>query len=278
MPNNDITKLLKLEGLNFETYEEKEEYIILNFSRKDERPNCPRCGSTKLHINDYRVHKATDLPINNKPVKLHILKQRYICAECKKTITGSLKNVLPRKQHTEKVILFIKEKLKKLTYKDCSKELNISSTTTMRLFKNSTNYKEQSEFPKVIHIDEFKGNSSKEKYQLAIVNGETGKIFDVLINRKQRDLKEYLQIPKGKPEIVVIDMWEPYYNAVKSLWPEVTVIADRFHYVRQINWCVRDVRLRIQKTHLEGNKLKKYWKLFMKNSSKLSGSIIFMVG
>jgi len=270
MPNNDITKLLKLEGLNFETYEEKEEYIILNFSRKDERPNCPRCGSTKLHINDYRIHKATDLPINNKPVKLHILKQRYICAECKKTITGSLKNVLPRKQHTEKVILFIKEKLKKLTYKDCSKELNISSTTTMRLFKNSTNYKEQSEFPKVIHIDEFKGNSSKEKYQLAIVNGETGKIFDVLINRKQRDLKEYLQIPKGKPEIVVIDMWEPYYNAVKSLWPEVTVIADRFHYVRQINWCVRDVRLRIQKTHLEGNKLKKYWKLFMKNSSKLS--------
>ena len=70
MPSNDITKLLKLEGLNFETYEEKEEYIILNFSREDERPNCPRCGSTKLHINDYRVHKATDLPINNKPVKI----------------------------------------------------------------------------------------------------------------------------------------------------------------------------------------------------------------
>ena len=74
----------------------------------------------------------------------------------------------------------------------------------MRLFKNSTNYKEPSEFPKVIHIDEFKGNSSKEKYQLVIVNGETGKIFDVLINRKQRDLKEYLQIPKGNPEIVDI--------------------------------------------------------------------------
>ena len=40
MPNNDITKLLKLKGVNFKTYEEKEEYIILNFSRKDERPNC----------------------------------------------------------------------------------------------------------------------------------------------------------------------------------------------------------------------------------------------
>ena len=93
MPSNDITKLLKLEGLNFETYEEKEKYIILNFSRKDERPNCPRCGSTNLHINDYRIHKATDLPINNKPVKLHILKPRYICDECKKTVTGSLKNV-----------------------------------------------------------------------------------------------------------------------------------------------------------------------------------------
>lgn len=270
MPTNDITKLLKLEGINFESSEEKEEYTLLNFTRKDERPNCPRCGSVNLHINDYRVHKVTDLPLNNKPVKIHILKQRYICNDCKKTVTGSLKNVLPRKQHTEKVIPFIKDKLKKLTYKDCSEELKISSTTIMRLFNQSTNYTEPTEFPKVIHIDEFKGNSSKEKYQLAIVNGETGKMFDVLCNRKQSDLKKYLQLPKGKPEIVVIDMWEPYYNAVKSLWPEVTVIADRFHYIRQVNWCVRDVRLRIQRTHSKGNKLKKYWKLFMKNSNKLS--------
>ena len=44
MPTNDITKLLKLEGINFESSEEKEEYTLLNFTRKDERPNCPRCG------------------------------------------------------------------------------------------------------------------------------------------------------------------------------------------------------------------------------------------
>ena len=226
MPTNDIIKLLKLEGLNFESSEEKEGYTVLNLSRIDERPNCPRCGSANLHINDYRIHKVTDLPINNKPVKIHILKQRYICNDCKKTVTGSLKNVMPRKQHTEKVIPFIKDKLKKITYKDCSEELKISSTTIMRLFKKSTNYTEPSEYPKVIHIDEFKGNTNKEQYQLAIVNGETGKMFDVLSNRKQSDLKKYLQLPTGRPEIVVIDMWEPYYNAVKSLWPEVTEQID----------------------------------------------------
>lgn len=270
MPTNDITKLLKFEGINFKSQEENEKSIVLHFVREDIRPVCPRCGSNKIHINDWRTHTAVDLPINNKPVKIHIAKQRYICVDCKKTVTGSLENIEPRKQHTNKVIPFIKEKAKVMTFKDCSKELSVSPTTAMRIFKKNTHYSEPASFPKILHIDEFKGNSNKEKYQLAIINGETKKVFDILENRKKKTLSDYLKKPTGKPEIVVIDMWEPYYTAVKNLWPEVVIVADRFHYIRQVNWCVRDVRLRIQKSHSDGKKLKTYWKLFMMNSSKLS--------
>ncbi len=270
MPTNDITKLLKFEGINFISQEENDKYIILSFVREDIRPVCPQCGSSKIHINDWRIHKATDLPINNKPVKIHIKKQRYICKDCNKTVTGSLKDIEPRKQHTNKVIPFIKEKVRFMTFKNCSQELSLSSTTTMRIFKKNTHYSEPTEFPKILHIDEFKGNSNKEKYQLAIINGETKKVFDILENRKQKTLLEYLKKPSGAPEIVVMDMWEPYYTAVKKLWPEAIIVADKFHYIRQVNWCVRDVRIRVQKSHPKGNKLKKYWKLFMMNSSKLS--------
>ena len=157
-----------------------------------------------------------------------------------------------------------------MTFTDCSKELSVSPTTAMRIFKKNTHYYEPTSFPKILHIDEFKGNSNKEKYQLAIINGETKKVFDILENRKQKTLSDYLKKPLGNPEIVVMDMWEPYYTAVKKLWPEAVIVADRFHYIRQVNWCVRDVRLRIQKSHSDGKKLKKYWKLFMMNSSKLS--------
>lgn len=270
MPINDITKLLKFEGINFVSQEEKEGYTLLHFVREDKRPICPKCGSNKMHINDWRIHEAVDLPLNNLPVKIRVKKQRYKCSICKKTVTGSLDNVEYRKQHTNKVIPFIKDKITFMTFKDCSKELSISPTTVMRIFKKNTTYYAPIECPKVLHIDEFKGNSNKEKYQLAIINGDTGKVFDILENRKQKTLSEYLKQPKGSPKIVVMDMWEPYYNVVKKLWPEAIIVADRFHYLRQVNWCVRDVRLRIQKIHKQGKKLKRYWKLFMMNSNSLS--------
>ena len=270
MPTNDITKLLNFKGVNYLSQEEKEGCIILHFIRDDKRPSCPSCGSNKMHINDWRIHEAVDLPINNLPVKIRVKKQRYICPLCRKTVTGSLENIEYRKQHTNKVIPFIKDKIRFMTFKDCSKEISISPTTAMRLFKKNTKYSAPIEIPKVLHIDEFKGNSNKEKYQLAIINGDTGKVFDILENRKQKTLSEYLKQPKGSPEIVVIDMWEPYYNVVKKLWSETIIVADRFHYLRQVNWCVRDVRLRIQKIHKQGKKLKKYWKLFMMNSNSLT--------
>lgn len=270
MPTNDITKLLKFKGIIFLSQEEKENHIILNFEREDMRPLCPSCNSNKMHINDWRIHEAVDLPINNIPVKIRVKKQRYICSLCRKTITGNLENIEYRKQYTSKVIPFIKDKVAFMTFKDCSKELSISPTTAMRLFKKNTSYSAPVEYPKVLHIDEFKGNSNKEKYQLAIINGNTGKVFDILENRKQKTLFDYLKQPMGSPEIVVMDMWEPYYNVVKKLWPETIIVADRFHYLRQVNWCVRDVRLKIQKTHKQGKKLKKYWKLFMMNNNCLT--------
>lgn len=142
MPTNDITKLLKFEGINFISQEETEEHIILHFVREDKRPVCPCCGNKKMHINDWRIHKAIDLPINNKSVRISIQKQRYICCECKKTVTGTLENIESRKQHTNKVIQYIRKKAEFMTFKDCSKELSLSTTTIMRIFKKSTHYSE----------------------------------------------------------------------------------------------------------------------------------------
>jgi transposase len=72
------------------------------------------------------------------------------------------------------------------------------------------------------------------------------------------------------PEICVIDMWLPFKRAIKKTWKDTIIIADKFHYVRQIQWAVKSIRIRVQEYSKKNKVLKKYWKLFATNVTKLS--------
>lgn len=270
MQTNNIINLLNFEGLNYIKSEEHEKNIVIHLKRIDKRPVCPKCGHENLHINEWRIHTVKDLPIHNKSVVLKIHKQRYKCPHCSKKITGSLDMVTKHKQHTDRIRSYVQERLKVINFKECSKEIGVSPTTTIRFFNEETHFESKLEAPKILHIDEFKGNAANEKYQLGLVDGTKKKVFDILPNRKSRTLKSYLQTLSNSPEIAVIDMWNPYYNVIKAIWPDTVIVADKFHYIRQISWAVRDVRTRIQKVNKHGKRIKKYWKLFMKNSTKLT--------
>jgi len=65
-------------------------------------------------------------------------------------------------------------------------------------------------------------------------------------------------------------MWLPFKRAIHKTWKDVIIIADKFHYVRQIQWAVKSVRIRAQERLKKNKILKKYWKLFATNVNKLS--------
>lgn len=105
----------------------------------------------------------------------------------------------------------------------------------MRKFNENIDFKGiKSNSPKVLHIDEFKGTSDAGKYQVAICNGENNKLYDILPDRNQASLIKYFAKLDTTPEICVIDMWLPFKRAIHKTWKGVVIIADKFHYVRQI--------------------------------------------
>lgn len=65
--------------------------------------------------------------------------------------------------------------------------------------------------PRVLCIDEFKGNSGEYKYQVLLIDGETHKIIDVLKCRYKHFLCDYFKkFPKeelDKVEYLVTDLW-----------------------------------------------------------------------
>ena len=129
--------------------------------------------------------------------------------------------------------------------------------------------------PHVFAIDEFKGNTGNIKYQCIITDPASKRVLDILPDRSQQQLIDYLKQWDSKSRkrvrYFVSDMWQQYTDIASAFFKNATQIIDRYHFIRQILWASDNVRKRIQK--LYGDKNRKLFKhskrLLIKRSSKL---------
>ncbi|MDY0278534.1 MAG: transposase [Acholeplasma sp.] len=85
-------------------------------------------------------------------------------------------------------------------------------------------------------IDEFHvSKKSKHPYACLLLDFETNKVIDVLKTRHKYYLIQYLSSIKhtelDSVKVVIIDMWEPYRDVVKSLLPKTRISIDSFHLI-----------------------------------------------
>ena len=249
----------------------KKSYILDNTYhieavRMDKRPLC--CGRS-MNIKDYKKVHIKDTNYGSKKVIIHVKKQRYICPCCKKKETSKLDFVKEKCSISKNILEDLIWHLKKTkSFKLIGEELGVSLSTVMRYFKK-LKISEAKKSTKVIHLDEFKGNADNEKYQLAVYNGER-ELLTILKDRKSSTIRAYLESLEEKPEKVVIDLFMQFRNVVKTTLPNAKIIADKYHYVRQIEWMIRDIRIRLYNQDIKYKELKKYWKLLSKNPLELS--------
>ena len=70
-----------------------------------------------------------------------------------------------------------------------------------------------------------------------------------------------------------MDMFSPYHDLARQLFPCAKIVLDRFHIVQHLSWAMSRVRVQImnqldRKSH-EYKALKRYWKLIQQDSRKL---------
>ena len=75
-----------------------------------------------------------------------------------------------------KVLLFLASNT---SFKSVALEVDLSQSTVMRIFDHLSY--QSSVLPRVIAIDEFKGNAGNEKYQCSITDPEKHKIIGILM-------------------------------------------------------------------------------------------------
>lgn len=227
---------------------EKEIYIHIELERKEH--TCPCCNSTTDKIHDYRTQKISDIPMLGKKVYLKLRKRRYVCPHCGKRFYE--KNTFSPKYHriTNRMTIWIINQLKSsYSYKTISEMCGLSIYTIIRRF-DMLSFKNK-HLPEVLSIDEFKGNTGAEKFQVILTNPETQEVLDILPKRTEYYLssyfRQYSKEERDKVKYFVCDMYKPYKKICETYFKKATLITDKYHWIRQSTWAVDRVRKRIQK-------------------------------
>lgn len=275
MHSNFTSKILDLKDCYVKKIIHGDSSTTFVISTKAKLSKCPCCGKETTKIHDYRDQRIKDLPFMFKTTYLVLRKRRYACS-CGKRFYEPYEFLPKYHRMTRRLVAFICNELR-----DCvpttlvAKKANVSTFTVSRIFDN-IQYSKPSSLPKVLAIDEFKGNAGGEKYQCILVDPKKKMILDILPDRKQEHLiqyfKSYSRHERLKVQFFVCDMWKQYTEIAKLYFPNATIIIDKYHFIRQVTWAIENVRKRVQKNMTP--ELRKYFKrsrtLITKRYAKLN--------
>lgn len=272
MLDKDYTaKLLNLEDVIITNVENisGEVHVYLELPRAKHR--CPACEMLTDRVHDYRMQTIKDVPLGRTTL-LHLRKRRYRC-DCGKRFFEE-NAFLPRYHRaTRRLVAEIINAFREtVSAAKIGAQFNVSGTTAMRYFKY-VSFK-PTKLPRVLSIDEFKGNSGGQKYNSIVVDAENHKVIDILPSRFENDLIRYFSQFQSKTDVkyFVFDMNPHFREVAKACFPKAVVVLDRYHVIRQVCWAMERVRKNEQNKLSSG--FRKYFKksrcLLMKPMEKLS--------
>lgn len=251
--------LLNLQGVIINKIEHFEFHTLIHTELPIKPHICPCCKQKTSYIHDYRKRKIKDISAFGKHVTLIHNHRRYVCKNCGKRFAED-NSFAPK--YYRVTLRLIDEIFKKTeserSFTSIAKEVNLSVSTVIRFF-DMLAFNPPKNLPEVLSIDEFKGNTGKEKYQVIITNPADRTVLDILPDRKQSHLVSYFKQwdhqERNNVKFFVSDMWKPYAELSEIYLKQATQLVDKYHYVRQVIWAFERVRKRIQKKYGKENRL-----------------------
>ena len=268
-------KLLNLQGVLVKKVTSVHSFTMIDIEMPVTTHTCPHCGTHTSYIHDYRKQLIKDIPAFGQPIILNYRRRRYRCPHCGKCFSEQHPFVPRYHRMTSRLVAHIIDQLRcECSFTSVAKSVNLSVSTVIRVF-DMLSFPHPKKLPHVFAIDEFKGNTGNIKYQCIITDPASKRVLDILPDRSQQQLIDYLKQWDSKSRkcvrYFVSDMWQQYTDIASAFFKNATQIIDRYHFIRQILWASDNVRKRIQK--LYGDKNRKLFKhskrLLIKRSSKL---------
>jgi len=280
MKKDDLKKLIGISDKHINVINIKDEiikevnYKVVEIKSTKKSYKCPNCGKYTKSVHDkLKPSHIKGMDINGCRSMILVHKRRFICHHCSKKFTEDLNiNMYKRKISNNQLIMIRKLLLNPtLNFKTIAELCNVSITEIINemeeIISNIPDH--LNSLPEVISFDEFSANTEYGKYAFVINAPISKKTLDILPSRRKEYLLNYFTKVNGRENVkyVICDMYVPYLQVQRIMFPNAKFVVDKFHYTRYIMDALDKVRRRLQEEY--GYNSKEYRMLKNKNNVSL---------
>lgn len=245
--------------------------ITLHCETTSSVSKCPQCGLTTGEIHQYDHRRVRDLDISGKEVWLELRVRQFVCRPCNRYFHEQPDWLLPGKSYTRRQAKWAFLMCKKQAFTEAGALLNMCPKTLERLYyeqgEAQLNLAQRYKQVRHLGIDEISHRKGKGDYVCVLTDLERGIPLDILPDRKKATLKNHFEQLGatfcGQIEVVACDIWPTYINVAAEVFPQATVVIDRFHVVKALNEVMDRQRRSLRRQHPKDERFKKLkWILF----------------
>ncbi|WP_409350061.1 ISL3 family transposase, partial [Streptococcus pneumoniae] len=244
----------------------------------------PECGNQLKKYDFQKPSKIPYLETTGMPTRILLRKRRFKCYHCSKMMVAETSIVKKNHQIPRIINQKIAQKLiEKISMTDIAHQLSISTSTVIRKLNDSHFEHDFSRLPEIMSwdVETVRGVTvSIGRLEMSFIAQDFNNlnIITVLKGRTQAVIRnhflKYDRAVRCRVKIITMDMFSPYYDLARQLFPCAKIVLDRFHIVQHLSRAMSRVRVQImnqfhRKSH-EYKAIKRYWKLIQQDSRKLS--------
>lgn len=200
---------------------------------------------------------------------IRLRKRRFRCKVCGKIAVAETSLVKKNYQISTIVNQKITQKLiEKVPMTAIAESLSVSTSTVIRKLKEFEVKSDLNHLPEHMSWDEY--SFKKGKMSFIAQDYDNGRTQATIRNHFLR----YSRQVRSRVKVIIMDMFSPYYDIARKLFPNAKIVLDRFHIIQHLSRAMNRVRIQImnqfdRRSH-EYKALKRYWKLIQQDSRKLS--------
>ena len=242
------TRLLGLDGVVVTDVREEGDRLDLEVELGARAGPCPRCERSSLEVKERPRVRVRDLPLAGRRTDLVWRKRRFLCRPCGRTFTEQHPELPPRQRVTRRFRGRLLERVRGgAAHAEVACEEGTTRYQVARAFGDAAQELAAREGrpPRRLSLDEAHHRRGRE-LATVVSDLDRRRVVEVLDGRSRRRVERYLRsLPEPERaaiEVVSIDPYEAYRQAIRAVLPGARIVVDHFHLVRGANTALDSVR------------------------------------
>jgi transposase len=253
---DDVSRLVGIEGLAVIGVLEVGRRLELEVELVARAGCCRWCGRASLNVKDRPVVRVRDLPVAGRVTFLRWRKRRYRCEACQRTFSESHPQLPARQRVSARFRAHLFERCQTgAAHAEVAREECTTRYQVARAFcvgGDELLARREQRPPRRLSLDEAHHRRGRE-LATVVSDLDRRRVVEVLDGRSRRRVERFLrslsQDERRAIEVVSIDPYDAYRQAIKAMLPHARIVCDHFHLVRGANTAPDSIRRERQRQH-----------------------------